>query len=153
MATALFRKSSGEVVKISLSDQAFLDADPTFWGVLTDPAFPDGTDVRDMDTDPAGPLRVLGFSKRAVPGPPTVRNATAPEIAMFAPAQTDDENQMDADRADSLLANDPQTRKLFTALMDVARTEVNTLRAEHGFAPRTLDDWRNAIRARISKND
>lgn len=152
MATALFRKTSGEVVKISLRNQAFADADPTFWGVLTDPAFPDGTDVRDMDTDPAGPLRVLGFSKRAVPGP-IVRNATAPEIALFAPAQADDENQMDADRAGSLFETDPQTRKLFTALMDVARIEVNTLRAEHALAPRTLDDWRTAIRNRISKND
>lgn len=153
MATALFRKSSGEVVKISLSDQAFLDADPTFWGVLTDPAFPDGTDVRDMDPDPAGPLRVLGFSKRAVPGPPTVRNATAPEIATFAAAQTDDENQMDADRAKQLFEMDPQTRKLFIALMDATRTEVNTLRAEHALPDRTLDQWKTAIRNRISKDD
>lgn len=173
MATALYRVSSGEVVKISLMDQAWPDRNTTYWGVLTNPSLPDGTDVR----DPAGDLRVLGYAKYADVGGNTVRNATQPEIDTYAAAQTDDENQQDADGADLLFLTHPRWRKLLTAYSDIIKDEFNLVRgwivdfkAEVAAAAnlgdlqsrvaalpdlpdRTLAQLKTAISNRISKDD
>ncbi len=131
MATALYRISSDEVVKISPKDQSFSDRDASVWGVLTDPTTPDGTDVRDTSTDPVGPLRVLGFSKIAEPGSNNVRNATQPEIDTFAAAQLDDDNQLDADQAADLGDVHPQFRKTFKAILKGAVRENNIMAARY----------------------
>lgn len=173
MATALYRISSNEVVKISLANQAWPLVDATFWAVLTDPAFPDGTAV----LDPNGDLRVLGFSKFADVGGNTVRNATQPEIDTFAPAQVDDENQQDATAADDIFFSNPRFRKLMTAYSDIIKDEFNAVRhwiadfkvevanatnlgdlkarvAQLPDTPdRTLAQLKTAIRNRISKDD
>ena len=91
MTTALYRLSSNEVIKISVKNQQFAERDTAFWGVLTDPTTPDGTNVRNESTDPPGPLRELGFAKIAEPGLNNVRNATQLEIDTFEPAEIDDD--------------------------------------------------------------
>jgi len=169
--TALYRISSNEVVKISLSDQQFPDRDTNFWGVLSDPPFPDGTAVR----DPAGDLRVLGYAKINDAG--TVRNAIQAEIDTFAAAQEDDENQQDATGAQALFLVHPRNRKLMTAFADIIKDEMNILRgwltqfkadvaaannlsdlktsvaAQPDLPDRTLAQLKTAITARIDKDD
>lgn len=155
MSTARYRLSSNEVDKISTKNpaQTFSDRDTDFWDVLTNPNLPDGDETRDMSTDPIGPLRVFGFSKIAVPGTNTIRNATQIEIDTFALAELDDDNQQDADGATFLLQSHPQLRRILIAVVDITRQEINILRAEHGFSARTLTQVRNSILSRISKDD
>jgi hypothetical protein len=171
MTTALYRINGGEVIKISGTDQTWPDRNTTYWGVLTDPPFPDGTVVREPD----GPLRVLGFAKINDAG--TVRNATQPEIDTFAPAQTADENLQDAGGAEDLFLNHPRFRKLMTAYSDIIKDELNILRgwiADYktevaaatslgdlqtrvaglpDLPDRTLVQLKTAIQNRISEND
>lgn len=124
VTTALYRKTSGEVVKISLANQTWPQVDATYFGVLTDPAFPDGTQV----LDPNGDLRILGFAKFADVGGATVRNATQPEIDTFAPGQTTDESAQDVEGGKTLFANHPRWRKLFKAVFREFIDEFNRLR-------------------------
>lgn len=150
MTTARYRLSSFEVTKISIKDQSFSEDDKAIWGVLTDPTFPDGTDVRDTSGDIAGPLRVLGFAKHAEPlvGPNgNVRNATQAEIDTYAAAELDDRNQQFVNRARDLLANDPTWRRLFTALLDEVREKPG------GRPQKDLDEIRDDVLARMSKID
>lgn len=171
MTTALYRISSGECIKISLSDQQWDDRDTTFWGVLTDPPFPDGTMTRPLEGD----LRVLGYSKINDAG--TVRNAIQAEIDTFAAAQEDDENQQDATGAQALFLVHPRNRKQMTAFADIIKDEMNILRgwltqfkadvaaatnlgdlqtsvaAQPDLPDRTLAQLKTAITARIDKDD
>ena len=124
MTTALYRISSGEVVKISLSDQQWDERNTTYWGILTTAAYPDGTQVRHIDRE----LRELGFAKFADVGGNTVRNAVQGEIDTYAPAQADDENQQDADGAVGLFITHPRNRKLMTAYSDILKDEFNLVR-------------------------
>ena len=127
MTTALYRISSNEVLKISTKDQSFSDRDAAVFGVLIDPAIPDGTEVREQ-TDDLGPLRQLGFAKIAEPGASNVRNATQPEIDGFSVSEEDDDNVLDATQAQSLLLVHPQFRKMMTAFSDILKDEINLLR-------------------------
>lgn len=173
MTTALYRISSGEVIKISLSDQMWDDRNTTYWGVLTTASYPDGTQVRHVDRE----LRELGFAKFADVGGNTVRNATQPEIDTYAPAQEDDENQQDADGAQALFLIHPRNRKQMTAFADIIKDEFNILRgwitdfkvevaaaanlgdlktriaALPDLPDRTLAQLKTAITARIDKDD
>jgi len=120
MTTSRYRLASFEVDKNSNKDQSFSDRDVTIFGVLTDPTFPDGTDVRDQSTDEPGPFGVLGFAKHAEPGVGpngNVRNSTQAEIDTYAAARVDDENQQDAERAADLGDVHKQFRKIFKALL------------------------------------
>lgn len=173
MTTALYRKSSNEVVKISLTDQQFSDINATYWGVLTDPTLPDGT----VTHDSLGALRVLGFAKIAnVPGN-IVRNATQLEIDTFALEQADDESLQDADAAISIFETHPRFRKVMIAYSDILKDEFNICRswtrdlkaavaastslanfqtrvaALPTLQDRTLSQLKTAIRNRISKDD
>lgn len=137
MATALYRISSGECIKISQKDQPFSDRDVTYWGVLTDPTLPDGTDTHDLSGAEPGVLRVLGWSKIAVPGSNTVRNALQVEIDTFATAELDDEGQQDADQAADLAETHPRFRRLVRSMLrgivrenNIMAERFNTLRAE-----------------------
>jgi len=152
--TALYRISSGEVIKISLRGQSFDTRDPTIWGVLTDPTLPDGDSVRETRPDGTlGPLRQLGFAKLAITGSNTCRNATRPEIDAFEPSELDDENTQDAAQAIDLFQAHPKFRKILIALAEITRSEINILRAQHGLPPRSSTQLRNAIRSRVSKDD
>jgi hypothetical protein len=123
--TALYRKSSNEVVKISAVGQTFDDRDSNYWGILTDPTTPDGTEVREtLANTRLGPLRVLGFAKIAEPGSNNIRNAIQAEIDTFAAAETDDNDQLDADQTGSLLENHPMWRKYSKALLKTIIEEV-----------------------------
>ncbi len=135
--TALFRIQGGEVLKVSLKGQPFDDRDQTYWGVLTDPPRPDGDQVRDLSGEDPGPLRVLGFAKVNDAG--TVRNATQPEIDAFVVAEDEDEKDLDAADATSLLNTHLQFRKAFKALALVMLDEINILRDRHTSGPSPLE--------------
>jgi len=123
MSTALYRLSSGEVMKVSLSDQPFTDRDVNYWGVAVDPSLPDGN----VCVDPSGDYRVLGYAKIHDAG--TVRNAIQAEIDTFEAAQLDDESQEDADEVSAWIDSHPRFRKIFKAilkeLIDELFTETN----------------------------
>lgn len=123
--TALYRINGGEVVKISLAGQTFADRNTTYWGVLTDPTTPDGTEVLDTNDNP----RVFGFAKFADVAGTTVRNATQPELDNYPVAQGEDEALQDADRAKEMWVSHPQFRKLFKAFADILVDEHNIWRA------------------------
>ena len=109
--TALYRTSSGEVRKVSVKGQPFSEIDPTYWGVLTDPDLPDGTEVR-SDTDGLlGALRELGYAKIAIPASNLVRNATQIEIDTFAALETEDIKLQDAAGATSFLETHHRVRR------------------------------------------
>ena len=152
MATVLYRKSSGEVYKISLINQPFAAVDQTYWGILTDPPMPDGTDAREKLADGTiGPLRQGGFSK--IWDGSEVRNATGAEIAGFETAEAEDNKNADASGALELFKTHPQFRKAFTAFAKVMLAEINGLRAQHGLGARTLKQLQNAMVAAIDKED
>lgn len=126
MTTALYRKSTNEVVKISLSGQSFSDRDPTYWGVLTNPTLSNGNQAVDAN----GNLRVLGIAKFAVVGTNTVRNATAGEITAFGSGETADINNQDAAEAINFFQTHPRFRKAFKALVHRIVTENNLQAAQ-----------------------
>ena len=142
MATALYRLTSKEVIKVSLQDQQFVDRDTTYWGVLTDPLRPDG----DLVTDPDGNFRVLGYAK-ILETPNTVRNATQPEIDTFVPAEAEDENIQDAAQMTNFIDSHPRWRKIFKAflkeLVDELFNETNLKINEN------IDQW-NQFKADVA---
>lgn len=166
MTTVLYRLNGGEVEKISATNQQFDQRDTSYWGVATDPAFPDGTDLE---------RRVLGSAK--ILDGATCRNATQPEIDGFPAAQAADENLMDRDRARDLFLNHPNWRKMMVAYSSIIKDEINILRLwTHDFQEevanatsladlktrvaalptlhdRTLSQLKTAINNRISEND
>lgn len=113
MSTVLYRLIGFEVLNISLQDRPFTEADTDYYGVLTDPSMPDGTD----EVDPDGNLRVLGYAKFADVGTNTVRNATQIEIDAFAAGEQETEQAMDIARAMNLAEIDPIFRKIFKAFL------------------------------------
>ena len=129
-STALYRKSSSEVVKISTTGQDFSDRDPNYWGVLTNPSTPDGTEAREMLPDGTlGPLRELGFAKFAVVASNIARNATEAEIATYLPAEEEDTKQQDAAQAGVMTDTHPMWRKVLKAMTKLIVNELNILRA------------------------
>lgn len=144
--TALYRISSKEVIKISLTGQAFADRNPTYWGVLTDPELPDGHQTREVIGGVLGPLRALGFAKIAIVGSNTARNATAEEIAGWAVAEDDDTKRQDADRAQQLLDH-PQFGKLFAAILK----EVESTKPLG--QQRALASIKASVKSRVNKDE
>ena len=122
MATALYRKNGGEVIKYSQINQPFTDADPNFFGVLTNPLTPNGIDVRESFT-PApgqaryGPPRQLGWAKIAVPATNTIRNATQAEIDLFDDAEGQDEQALDAIQAKRGIERHPLLARIMWSLI------------------------------------
>ena len=115
--TVLYRKSSGEVIKISTKSQVFPNLNETYFGYLIDPSLPDGTVNREKLGSELGPYRQLGFQKITIPASDLVRNATQGEIDTFAGFELEDDNQLDAVGATSFLENHPRFRKIFKALL------------------------------------
>ena len=144
--TVRYRKSSGEVLKISLKGQTFAQLDTTYWGVFLSANFSDGVDF--------SPLGQLGIAKIAIPGiPNVVRNATSAEIDTFAVRKLNDKNIQDREAARDFLRQHPRFRKVLTALVDVLIDEINLLRDEHSLTNRTLQQAKNAVLNRISENE
>ncbi len=54
------------------------------------------------------------------------------------------------DLLEELFTNDEVTRKIIKALALTMKNEINLLRAEHGLAPRTTAQLKNAIHTRMS---
>jgi len=152
--TCLYRISSGEVTKIATSGQLFADRDTDYWGVLSDPSFPDGLECRDEDYN----LRVLGFSKIQVSGT-TVRNAIQAEIDTFEPAEAADEDLQDAKGARDIFLVHPRNRKKETAFADIIKDEINILRGwtvdfkAVVAAANNLNDMKTGIAALPTLND
>ena len=149
--TVLHRLTSGEVLKISPQGQLFADADPAYWGVLTDPTFTDGTDNRDATGAELGPLRVLGFQKHWDGA--TVRNATQVEIDGYQGLQDTDEAIEDREAAQDFFDTHPRFRKAFKAMAVLMMEELNILRALHGLPPRTKSQVLNALTNALDEND
>lgn len=135
--TAIYRKSSGEVLSIDINGRP-VGANPAWFGVLTDPLTPDGIELQRIGPDGTpGPRRELGFSKIAEPGSNLVRNATQTEINTFAGFERQDSNQRDALRARYYLKEDPFFRRFIHAVFrsllrisNVQATVYNDLRNE-----------------------
>ncbi len=145
--TVLFRINGKEVIKISTKGQTFVDRNTTYWGVLTDPPFSDGTVIRDSNED----LRVLGFAKMW--DGTNVRNATQTEIDNFVVAEEEDDKLQDKDAAINLFKANPRFRKMMIAFADIIKNEINILRRKHGLADRELPQLYTAIENRINKDD
>ena len=147
--TVLYRISSGEVMEISTSNKTESDfgMSSTYFGVLTDPPFTDGTQW----LGPNYESRLFGYAK--INDNSTIRNATQEEIDGFLLAAVGDRNQQQADRAKVYFQNDPEFRRIMNAFADILVSEINILRAEHGLADRTLSQLKTAIINRISKDD
>lgn len=115
--TVLYRKSSGEVLKISPHGQNFPHINVTYFGQLTDPSFPDGIQNRSLVDGVIGPARELGYQKIAIPSASEVRNATQQEIDGFEALKVEDDNILDADGASSFLSVHPRFRKILKAML------------------------------------
>jgi hypothetical protein len=156
--TALYRKSSGEVVKISLQGQLFADRNTTYWGVITDPVLPDGHAVRATNPDGTmGPLRVFGYAKHYPLTGTTISNATQGQIDTYAAKEADDEQQQDADQVVILFETHPRWRKAFKALVkrivgvtNDEKTQINAIRQALLDAT-SLADLKNLITAKLNK--
>ena len=116
--TVLYRKSSGEVLKISIYGQMFDNINGDYFGYLTDPSLPDGTHNREILQDGIlGPLRELGFQKIAIPSASEDRNSTQLEIDGFEAFKVEDDNLQDATGAADFIQKHPRFRKIFKALL------------------------------------
>lgn len=155
MTTGYYRTTSGEVLKISLNNNPFVDVDTTYFTIFTDPAFPDGTQLREELPDGSdGPLRQLGYAKHFVAG--TVRNSTQVEIDSYASFEATDTDLQDASRAADLGDTDPIWRKLIKAIVkqtirenNIQADDYNALRAEM-LAATSLGDLQARIRDNTS---
>jgi len=115
--TVLYRKSSGEVLKISTKGQVFDRVNTTYFGYLTDPSLPDGTENREWIAGELGERRKFGYQKIAIPASDMVRNASNDEINTFADSELDDDKQLDAIGATNFLETHPRFRKIFKAIL------------------------------------
>lgn len=151
MSTIQYRLASGEVLRISSTNNLFEDRDTRYYGVQVDPPFPDGTELRPRNPDGSlGEMRVLGYAKHW--DGTNCRNATQPEIDTYKPAQDAERDAQDAERASDLGGVDPIWRKIFKAIIklsidenNVQATRYNELRGEL-LAATSLQDMQNRVR-------
>jgi hypothetical protein len=130
MATALYRKNGGEGIKYSLINQSFAEADPTYYGVLTNPTIPNGTQIREplviVPGQPRyGPRRQLGWAKIAIPATNTWRNATQLEIDFFDDAEGIDEQAIDAAQAREQVIKHPFVARVLWSLLRMIVASTN----------------------------
>lgn len=138
--TAVYRKNGLEVLKVSLAGQLFASLDPVYWGVLTDPLTPNGTNVRSDVEGVLGPMRQLGFAKVAIVGSNTVRNATAPEIAAFVTSEATDAGLQDVGAVANWFQTHPRFRRAFKAL-------VRRIVSENNLQSQKWNDYRVQVAA------
>ncbi len=125
----LVRKTSGEVLGSSTDNAVYSGADPAYFQAVLDPPVPDGQDL----------------SVRKIWTGAVMRNATAPELATFAPAAAVDLNLHQRTRARDYFQSDPVLRKTLRAIAGLTTTQLNTLRALHGLAALTRAQVEQAI--------
>jgi hypothetical protein len=139
MASALYRKSSGEVVKISHMDSTFPRHDSFYFGVMSNINAPDGMEFRERLGDGTlGPYKVFGFAKFADVATNTVRNATIQEIDTFVTEEDSDKDSQLAENAENVLIRHPVFKKIFEALVE----EVDNP------GPTRVDGIKNRLRGR-----
>lgn len=132
----LYRLNGGQALAISSDNATFDTRDTTFYGVVIDPAMPDGENVN-------GKI-VVGT---------TLRNATAGELAAFATAEATDTNLQQRVIAIVELDTDPVRRKVLRGIVSVLIDELNLIRAKvsntanpaQPMPARTLSQARTAI--------
>jgi hypothetical protein len=105
-----YRKRGGQVLAASTDPNNFTD--DVYFGVLTNPPTPNGTDL----------------SVPKIWDGTQVRNATAPEIATFASAAAIDQNLIERDQAVAWFTANPVQRKILRGMMAVMVDEINILR-------------------------
>ena len=137
MAAFLFRTNGGEVLGVSTSAATYASLPPLL-AFIDAPTTPDGAD--------------LATAKIFI-SPSTVRNATAPEIANFPVAEAFDLNVTQKQAAEDAVDVNIIQRKTNKALILVLIEEINTLRALHSLADRTLSQAVTAIKGKISNED
>lgn len=128
----LYRKNGGEILSAS-TDQNYIGIDSIYFAVLIDPNIINGLDL----------------SIKKIWDGTNVRNALNGEITNFVTAKNIDDNliarQLAKDNIDIAFIN----RKAFRALIDVLLAEINTLRTQLSFAPRTMTQAITAIKSKI----
>jgi len=133
MSSFIYRKNRGEVLGASSNDAVF--ESNRFFGVSVNPSTPDGGD--------------LAITKIHVSG--VVRNADAGEISNFSSAITEDDAlQIRVDSSGSLDKNNNFGLHA-RAILEVIRSEINILRAEHGLSDRTRRQIKNRYQNMISR--
>ena len=148
MATVGYRMSSGEVMKISLAtpNQDFSLWPSAYYGQLTDPPFPDGTQNRNG----AEQIRRFGFQKHNDAG--TVRNSTQAEIDGYAAFEDADTDKEDRDGAEHHLENNPQMRKVMRGIVKGIYEQL--VKVKDGQNPNTPGEIMERIReVHLSKDD
>jgi len=136
--TVLYRLSSGEVLNISLNDNDFEPLD-SFFGVLIDPPFSNGTDWRDS----SGNDRVFGYAKINDNG--TVRNATQVEIDGFLAARETDRSAELVQDTINYLNNNPIMKRIFKALAKAMNDDLNELRQQAGLQIKTFNQFKTQV--------
>jgi hypothetical protein len=130
----LYRKNGGEVLGASTDVTAYAGVDNTFFGTVTDPPFPQGSDL----------------SIPKIYDTAQVRNATAQEQATFVTAAATDDNLQQRVSALNLANNNPIQRKILMAIVSVLLDEINTLRTTAGLGTRSMNQAKTAIQNKIN---
>lgn len=133
MSSFIYRKNRGEILGVSSNDTSFEST--RFFGVSIDPSTPDGVDLATLKIHVSG----------------VVRNADAGEISNFSSAITEDNAlQIRVDSSGSLDKNNNFGLHA-RAILEVIRSEINILRAEHGLSDRTRRQIKNRYQNMISR--
>jgi len=134
--TALYRISSGEVIKISKKGQTFSKANSLFYGVLINPELPDGIEL----------------PKIAIPESNIIRNGTQTEIDNCYVLKEQDTNKEHCNDSIRRLNNDPQFRMFAKAMTSLMTKEFNQTRGEDGRDLLTEEQVWNALQNEYSHN-
>ncbi len=133
----LYRKNGNQVKNAGTVAGSFDNWDPTYYDTITDPTLPDGKDTV--------PVKIRDGT--------TVRNATAPEIAIMATAEATDNKLIARTAAKERFDNDPIAKKYLKAIVQVTLDEINILRAIESLPARTLAQAKSAIESKIDAGD
>ena len=163
MITVLYRKRSGEVLKISPKGQMFEELNGELFGYLIDPDLPDGIENRERLDKKMGPAGVKGFQKIAIPEDNIVRNATKKEINSFDSSKQEDDKMLDLNGAIELFESHPRFRKVFKAIsksieaiedrLDVIELQVPDADIPLMIGKREKDKTHKKIKDLINKDD
>ena len=110
----LYRKTSGQVLGVSIDGTAYSGVDATYFASVQDPPTPNGAD--------------LAVAKRW--DGTNLRNATNPEVSGFAAFIATDNNLVARAAAINRLQSDVILRKILRAIVGQMVTQLNTLRTQ-----------------------